>query len=111
MFKNKLKGYINNVTILLEEEWTMLPKVIEFDDDTKLMEEVKNLAAQGVSKDNLYVISHDDDRDKRVADSVDASTVGIGEEGLDTYVKNIFRQKIDVLSYLFEELGFEPTDA
>src|SRR5690625_5645436 len=80
MFKNKLKGYINNVTILLEEEWTMLPKVIEFDDDTKLMEEVKNLAAQGVSKDNLYVISHDDDRDKRVADSVDASTVGVGEE-------------------------------
>src|SRR5690625_7259848 len=95
MFKNKLKGYINNVTILLEEEWTMLPKVIEFDDDTKLMEEVKNLAAQGVSKDNLYVISHDDDSDKRVADSVDASTVGIGEEGLDIYVKNIFLQNSD----------------
>ena len=89
----------------------MLPKVIEFDDDTKLMEEVKNLAAQGVSKDNLYVISHDDDRDKRVADSVDASTVGVGEEGLDTYVKNIFRQKGDELRAQFEELGFDPTEA
>src|SRR5699024_813392 len=107
MFKNKLKGYINNVTILLEEEWTMLPKVIEFDDDTKLMEEVKNLAAQGVSKDNLYVLSHDDDRDKRVADSVDASTVGVGEEGLETFVKNIFRQKGDELRAQFEELGFD----
>src|SRR5699024_11943795 len=88
-------GYISNVTILLEEECKMLPKVIEFDDDTKLMEEVKNLAAQGVSKDNLYVISHDDDRDKRDADSVDASTVGGGEEGRDTYVKNIISQKGD----------------
>src|SRR5690625_7515516 len=75
MFKNKLKGYINNVTILLEEEWTMLPKVIEFDDDNKLMEEVKNLAAQGVSKDNLYDISHIDVRDKRDADNEVALTV------------------------------------
>src|SRR5699024_809905 len=89
----------------------MLPKVIEFDDDTKLMEEVKNLAAQGVSKDSLYVISHDDDRDKRVEDSVDASTVGIGKEGLETYVKNIFRQKGDELRAQFEELGFDPTEA
>src|SRR5699024_12045385 len=96
-FKNKQNGYISNVTILLEEECKMLPKVIEFADDTKLMEEVKKLAAQGVSKDNLYVISHDVDRDKRVAYCVDASTVGIGEEGLDTYVKNIFRQKGDEL--------------
>src|SRR5690625_5393194 len=102
MFKNKLKGYINYVTILLYEEWTMLPKVIEFDDDSKLMGEVKNLAAQGVSKDNLYVISHDDDGDKRVGDSVDASTVGIGEGGLYTYVKYIFRQKGDGLRAHFD---------
>src|SRR5699024_10312859 len=111
MFKNKLKGYINNVTILLEEEWTMLPKVIECDDDTKLMEEVKNLAAQGASKDNHYFFSHDDDRDKRVADSVDTSTVAVGEEGLETFVKNIFRQKGDELRAQFEELGFDPTEA
>src|SRR5699024_10102844 len=89
----------------------MLPKVIEFDDDTKLMEEVKNLAAKGVSKDNIYVISHDDDRDKRVADNVDDSTVSIGKEGLDNYVKNIFRQKGDELRAQFEELGFDPTEA
>src|SRR5690625_1737668 len=89
----------------------MLPKVIEFDDDTKLMEEVKNLAAQGVSKDNLYVISHDNNRDIRVANSVDATTIGIGEEGLYTYVKNIFRQKGDELRDQYEELGFDTTEA
>src|SRR5699024_1747923 len=111
MFKNKQNGYISNVTILLEEECKMLPKVIEFDDDTKLMEEVKNLAAQGVSKDNLYVISHDDDRDKRVEDSVDASSVGDGEEVIDTYVKKILRRKGDELRDQIEELGFDPTEA
>src|SRR5699024_818986 len=89
----------------------MLLKVIEFDDDTKLMEDVKNLAAQVVSKDILYFISHYYDCDKKVVVSVDASTVGIGEEGLDTYVKNIFRQKGDELRAQFEELGFDPTEA
>src|SRR5699024_5962511 len=104
-------GYISNVTILLEEECKMLPKVIEFDDDTKLMEEVKKLAAQGVSKDNLYVISHDDYRDKRVEDSVDASIVGVVAEGLENYVKNIFRQKGDKIKAQFEELGFDHTES
>src|SRR5699024_915293 len=111
MFKNKQNGYISNVTIMLEEECKMLSKVIEFDDDTKLMEKVKKHAVKVESKDNVYVISHDDDRDKRVSDSVDASTVGVGEEGLDTYVKNIFRQKGDELRAQFEELGFDPTEA
>lgn len=89
----------------------MKPKVTEFQDDTKLMAEVKNLAAQGVNKDNLYVLSHDDDRDKRVAGSVDASTVGAEEEGLGTFVKNIFRKKGEELRAQFEELGFNQTEA
>lgn len=89
----------------------MKPEVLEFHDDTKLMEEVKNLSAQGISKENLYVISHDDDRDKRVAESVDASTIGMEEEGLNTFVKNIFRKKGDELRAKFTELGFDDTEA
>ena len=89
----------------------MKPKVIEFHDDTELMSEVKNLSAQGVSKEDLYVISHDSDRDKRVAENVDVSTVGVKEEGLDTFVKNIFRKKGDELRAQFKELGFDHTEA
>ena len=89
----------------------MKPKITEYHDDTELMKEVKNLAAQGVDKENLYVMSHDSDRDKRVADSVDAGTIGIKEEGLDTFVKNIFRKKGDELRAQFEELGFDQTEA
>lgn len=89
----------------------MKPKVTEFQDDTELMKEVKNLAANGIDKENLYVMSHDTDRDKRVAESVDASTIGAGEEGLDTFVKNIFRKKGDKLRAEFEKLGFDHTEA
>ena len=89
----------------------MKPKVLEFHNDDSLMQEVRSLAAQGISKEDLYVVSHDDDREKRVADTIDASTIGIGEEGLDTFVKNIFRKKGDELRAQFKELGFDHTEA
>lgn len=84
----------------------MKPVVREFQDDVALMNEVKQLAQRGVDKDDLYVISHDDDRTERVSDNVDANTVGLKEEGMGTAVGNIFRSKGDELRAKFEELGF-----
>jgi len=45
----------------------MEPAVKGFTDDTKLIHEVKSLTAKGVSKEHLYVMSHDDDRTNRVS--------------------------------------------
>lgn len=89
----------------------MKPVVKEFKDDVELKEEVKSLAAKGVSKDNLYVMSHDEDRTDRVADSVDASKVGLDEQELSTAVKNVFRKKGDELRAKFKELGFTQQEA
>ncbi|GAA0608785.1 general stress protein [Virgibacillus siamensis] len=89
----------------------MKPTVKEFQDDTALMKEVKSQAGKGVSKDNMYVMSHDDDRTDRVAGNVDANKVGIQEEGLDTAVNNIFRKKGDELRTKFNELGFSKDEA
>lgn len=89
----------------------MKPTVKEFQDDKELMQEVKNQADSGVKKENLYVISHDDDRTDRVASKVDANEVGLGEEGLSTSVGNIFRKKGDELRAKFKELGFDQPEA
>lgn len=89
----------------------MKPVVKEFKDDTELMNEVKSLSSKGVSKDNLYVMSHDDDRTDRVADNVDASKVGMKEEGFGTYVSNIFSKKGDELRSQLKELGFTQAEA
>ncbi|ASN04412.1 general stress protein [Virgibacillus necropolis] len=89
----------------------MKPVVKEFQDDTQLMSEVKILSAQGVEKDDLYVISHDSDRTDRVADKVEANKVGINEEGIGNAVGNIFRKKGDELRVKFEELGFTQDEA
>ncbi len=89
----------------------MKPVIQEFKDDTELMHVVKSLSEKGVSKDNLYVMSHDDDRTNRVADSVDANKVGMSEVGFDTYVSNIFSKKGDQLRSQLEELGFSEMEA
>lgn len=89
----------------------MKPETKEFTDDVEVIEEIKRQVANGVSKDDLYVMSHDDDRTDRVADKVDANTVGVSEEGFGTAAKNVFRKKGDELRAKFQELGFSETEA
>lgn len=95
----------------VEEEIKLKPTVKEFQDDQAVMEEVKNLAERGVSKDDLYLISHDDERTDRVAGKVDANQVGVKEEGIGTAIGNIFRKKGDELRTKFKELGFSQAEA
>ncbi|WP_223703043.1 general stress protein [Sutcliffiella deserti] len=84
----------------------MKPVYKEFDNDEQVVGAVQELKTKGVNENDIYVITHDDDRTKRVADKSDANTVGAGEVGLDTYVKNVFRSKGDELRAQFVELGF-----
>lgn len=100
IFKNHFKG-----------ESTLKPIVKEFQDDQDLIAEVEAQAGRGISKDNLYVISHDDDRTKRVADKVNASEVGVKEEGIKVAIGNLFHKKGDELRAKFEELGFSTAEA
>lgn len=89
----------------------MKPIVTEFKDDTELMNQVKSLSAKGVLKDDLYVMSHDDDRTDRVADGSGAKEVGMSEVGFETYVSNIFNKKGDQLRSQLKELGFSQLEA
>src|SRR5699024_6219338 len=83
----------------------------EFQDDVELVREVEAQFARGISEDNLYVISHDDDRTNRIADKVNANTIGLKEEGLKVAIENMFRKKGDELRAKFEEIGFSEPEA
>lgn len=89
----------------------MKPKIFEFHDERDLIQEVKMLAARGVKKENLYVMSIKSDQAKRVAQQVHISTVGLKAEGLDTFAKNAFKKKKNRLRAKFEEFGFDSTEA
>jgi hypothetical protein len=93
---------------LLEVFFIMKPAVKEFQDDVELKKEFIKLKEQGVSKENLYVMSHDDDRTDRVADNISAGKLG---EGLETAEGRVFTKKGDELRAQFKELGFSRDEA
>ena len=72
---------------------------------------MKVQAGKGVSKDNVYVVSHDDDRTKRIVDKVNAKEIGVKEEGLKVTLENIFNKKGDELRSEFQEICFSETEA
>lgn len=89
----------------------MKPIVQSFTDDTELEAEVIKLAQQGIPKKHLYVLSHDKDRTKRVADNAGANTIGMQEIGVGTSIENAFREKGDELRASLKELGFNAAEA
>ncbi|MCA0981510.1 general stress protein [Exiguobacterium aestuarii] len=78
----------------------------EFTNDEEVVTAVQSMKSNGVDESNIYVITHDDDRSKRVADNADANTVSASDIGLGTAAKNVFRKKGDELRAEFQELGF-----
>lgn len=49
----------------------MEPMVREFTNETELISVVNQLSSQGVSKENLYVLTHDPDRTKRLTEKTE----------------------------------------
>lgn len=71
------------------------------------MAEVRRQASNGISKDDLYVISHDDDRTGRVADAADANE----PDDLNELVGTRYTKKGDELRAIFEEFDFSSDEA
>lgn len=89
----------------------MDPLYKEFHNDEEVVEAVNELKGKGVNEDNIYIVTHDDDRTDRVADNADANTIGVKEQSFGTAAKNVFRKKGDELRAKFEEVGFSTDKA
>jgi hypothetical protein len=84
----------------------MHPLYKEFQNDQEVVDAVTEIKEKGVSEDDVYILTHDEERTKRVADNADANTVGTADMNFGTAAKNVFRKKGDELRAKFEELGF-----
>lgn len=89
----------------------MKPVVREYTNDQKLMQDVKELQQLGVAKEDVYVLSHDDDRTERLADNTDVNTIGAKETGFTNAVGNMFNKKGDELRNKIHEIGFSEEEA
>lgn len=84
----------------------MKPTVKVFQDDIGLLNELKKQAANGVPKENLSVIGHDDDRIDCIVGDVDTELNNIGD-----LVGERDNETGDEFRAIFQRLGFEPDEA
>ncbi|MGN7765149.1 MULTISPECIES: general stress protein [Paenibacillus] len=75
------------------------------------IEEVNRLRDSGYTRDDIYVISHNADREGRIVDAADTNEVGLHEEGLFGSIANMFRSRGDALRNKITSLGFSAAEA
>ncbi|MGM8213075.1 general stress protein [Virgibacillus sp. W0430] len=84
----------------------MRPFVMEYTNDENLQRDVQALQNRGVNKDDIYLLSHDDDRTDRVASNANASKIGLKEMDFTDALKNVFNKKGDELRTKLQDIGF-----
>ncbi|MBD1372608.1 general stress protein [Hazenella sp. IB182357] len=87
------------------------PKLQEFTNEDQLVVEAEKLLNMGHEGEAMYVLSHDDDRSKRVAKRAGVSTIGFSEVGISTATENLFHKKGDEIRNNLNELGFSQAEA
>ncbi|ARI77725.1 general stress protein [Halobacillus mangrovi] len=89
----------------------MKPILREYTNDEKLMQDVTSLKNQGIDNKDIYILSHDDDRTDRIANNVNANTIGLSEQDFKNVISNIFSKQGDELRTKLKEIGFSQQEA
>ena len=87
------------------------PIVHEFNSQQELIAAASDLKAKGIHEDDLYVLSHERDDTRDLADNADVNTIGLKEEGLGTAIKNVFESRGDELRKKMTEIGLSDVEA
>ena len=67
--------------------------------------EIQQLVSEGYAKENLYVLTHSDERTQHVAEHTNSNRIGIAEEGIITAIANLFRSQGDELRAKLRSMG------
>ncbi|MCA1023741.1 general stress protein [Halobacillus litoralis] len=89
----------------------MIPLVREYTNDEQLKDMVEKLKNEGLDNEEIYILSHDDDRTERISKSVYANTIGASEQDAKSVLTNIFSKKGDELRTKMQEIGFSKEEA
>ncbi|UVI30038.1 general stress protein [Paenibacillus spongiae] len=72
---------------------------------------VRELNQRGYKQDDIYVLAHDSDQTKSLADATDANQIGMSEEGMFTSMANVFRSRGDEIRSKLTSIGLTETEA
>lgn len=67
--------------------------------------EIAHFMMEGFTKDEIYLLAHDQNRTENLTESLNISTIGVGEQGVFDSIANVFRSRGDELRSKLESLG------
>lgn len=89
----------------------MKPFIKEYVNEKLLENDINKLQANGITKDDIYILTHDDERTGRLADNANTNTIGMKEMDFSSAVGNMFNSQGDELRTKLEEMGFSTLEA
>lgn len=87
------------------------PFIKGYMNDEELQTDIEKLKSQNVGENDIYIISHDDERTKRITKNAGVNTIGANEMGIGDAVKGALDKKGDQLRKQLENIGFSETEA
>lgn len=90
---------------------TRVTSVHAVDTIQEAREQLDRYILQGYSRDQLFVLAHEKDRQERVAEHANAEQIGISEEGVGTSLANIFRSRGAELRAKMRSVGISEAEA
>ncbi|MFC7395422.1 general stress protein [Scopulibacillus cellulosilyticus] len=83
----------------------MKPVIREYDNEQILMNDIKDLKGSGVYRKDIYLLSSDNSRTKRLAKQADVNTIGLEELGFNGTLGNLLNDKNNELIKKMIEVG------
>ncbi|MBM7646650.1 hypothetical protein JOD45_002882 [Scopulibacillus daqui] len=89
----------------------MKPLIHEYDNEQRLISDIKGLKKLGVYRKDIYILSSDNSRTKHLAKQADVNTIGLEELGFSGTLGCLLNEKDDELVKKMKEVGFSNEEA
>ncbi len=84
-------------------------KIVENGVEAK--QEIDQFMLQGYTKDEIYLLAHDENRSEHLTDALAINEVGVSEQGVFDSIANVFRSRGDELRSKLKALGLSAAAA
>ncbi|WP_102275207.1 general stress protein [Cytobacillus massiliigabonensis] len=88
-----------------------MANVIIVENGVQAKEQIQQFIDQGFTKEEIYILAHDNSRSNDLTNALDVNDIGVEEQGIFDSIANVFRTRGDELRSKLESLGVPTTDA
>ncbi|AQQ51914.1 general stress protein [Planococcus lenghuensis] len=88
-----------------------MPTVLSVENAVHAKREIERLETEGFTRDNIYIFAHDKDREEDIGKALDTESVGVGEKGLFSSMKNVVSKRGDELRTELAATGLSKEEA